>query len=311
MRRDAWKEIAHRWVSYEPAPGVPLEAEMAILQGSTCVTGTTKSSAYDMHTGPRWQHPEDMVVLTLIQSGELLPGPHPRMGPGALGLCATRETGHYRWGQDTRQVFIALPHQDVMAALGREPSTQVVVPARCALAPALTSQMHQMSLLLRPGAQVNAAEYAGLLEATRALALLTLRNLGRQGMDADLPDETESLHVGRYAAALRFMEQNAHRPELDTAAIAQGAGCSRTRMYAAFAAQGTTVMDALREIRMQRALNLIEQSQQLNVGALAWRCGFASQSGFSKLFRMRFGLTPSEWHLRLRAGTVVGTVAGI
>ena len=171
--------------------------------------------------------------------------------------------------------------------------------------------MHQMSLLLRPGAQVNAAEYAGLLEATRALALLTLRNLGRQGMDADLPDETESLHVGRYAAALRFMEQNAHRPELDTAAIAQGAGCSRTRMYAAFAAQGTTVMDALREIRMQRALNLIEQSQQLNVGALAWRCGFASQSGFSKLFRMRFGLTPSEWHLRLRAGTVVGTVAGI
>lgn len=58
---------------------------MAILQGSTCVTGTTKSSAYDMHTGPRWQHPEDMVVITLIQSGELLPGPASAHGAGSIG----------------------------------------------------------------------------------------------------------------------------------------------------------------------------------------------------------------------------------
>ena len=46
-------------------------------------------------------------------------------------------------------------------------------------------------------------EYAGLLDATRALALLTLRNLGRQGAGVDLPDPTESLHAGRHAAALR------------------------------------------------------------------------------------------------------------
>lgn len=136
------------------------------------------------------------------------------MGPGALGLCATRETGHYRWGQDARQVFIALPHQDDGRARAR-----AVYPGCCAWRPRAGSRADQpdasdVFAKLRPGAQVNAAEYAGLLEATRALALLTLRNLGRQGMDADLPDETESLHVGRYAAALRFMEQNAHRPEL-------------------------------------------------------------------------------------------------
>ena len=302
QRREAWKEIAHRWVDYEPLSAVPLEAEMSILQDSACVTGSTRSSAYDMRTGPRWQHPEDMVVLTLIQSGELLQAAHPRMGAGAMGLCATREAGHYRWGHGTRQAFIALPYHDVRAALGSEPSTQVITPSRCALAPALASQMNHMALLLRQSDQVDTTEYAGLLEATRALTLLMLRNLGRQGMDADLPDLNESLRAGRRAAALRFMELHAHRHDLDAATIAQSTGCSRSRLYEAFAAQGHTVMDTLREIRLQRALGLIEQNQQLHVGALAWRCGFASPSGFSKLFRARFGLTPSEWHLRMWSG---------
>ena len=63
-------------------------------------------------------------------------------------------------------------------------------------------------------------------------------------------------------------------------------------------------MGALREIRLQRARSLIEQSPRLNVGALAWRCGFADPSGFSKLFRTRFGLSPTEWRVHARRGLV-------
>ncbi|WP_028601181.1 helix-turn-helix transcriptional regulator [Ottowia thiooxydans] len=304
VRRDAWKEIAHPWVGYEPMPGVPLEAEMDILRGSTCATGSMRSSAYDMRTGPRWQRPEDMVVISLIQSGEMLPGLDAPRAAGGMGLCATRRAGHFRWTQGTRYAFIALRHCDVQAALGREPpASQSISTARCALAPVLASHMNHLTPLLRQRAQVNDAEYADLLDATRALALLMLRNLGRQGESSDLPDTTESLHSGRRAAALRFMELHAHRPELSAAEIAHGAGCSRTRLYEAFAARNGTVMDALREMRLQRARNLIEQSQRLNVGAIAWRCGFASPSGFSKLFRLRFGLTPTEWHLHAQTNT--------
>ncbi len=102
----------------------------------------------------------------------------------------------------------------------------------------------------------------------------------------------------RRAAALRFMEQEAHRPDLNAATISRGAGCSRTGLYAAFAAREETVMGVLREIRLQRARDLIEQASKLHIGSLAWRCGFADQSRFSKLFRSRFGLPPSEWHRR-------------
>ena len=59
-------------------------------------------------------------------------------------------------------------------------------------------------------------------------------------------------------------------------------------------------MGALSGRRLLHACALIEQSARLNVGALSWRCGFADQSSFSKLFRKRFGLSPTEWHQRMR-----------
>ena len=301
QRREAWQDIAHRWMDFRPAADVPLEAELTILANDLCTLGATRSSAYEMHTGSHRAQADDMVVLTLMQAGELVPQAYSRKGPGALSLCAPREAGAFRWGQGARQVFLTLPRQDVYDALGREPNT-LLMTSHCALAPALASQMNHMAQLVNQSDRVDAAEYAGLLDATRALALLALRNLGRQGAATDLPDLTESLHAGRRAAALRFMELHAHQHGLDAGSIAQGAGCSRTRLYEAFAAEGRTVMDALREIRLQRARHLIEQGPRLNVGAVSWRCGFASQSGFSRLFKARFGLAPSEWHLRSQMG---------
>ena len=296
LRLEAWQEIAHRWVDFRPAADVPLEAEMTVLASESCVLGTTRSSAYEMRTGTRRSQPDDMVVLTLMQAGDLQPDAYPRKGPGALSLCEPREAGYFRWSQGAQQVFLTLPRGDVASALGRDPATLLLTP-RCALAPALASQMNHMALLMQQSDKVDATEYAGLLDATRALALLTLRNLGRQGQGVDLPDLQEPLHAGRRAAALRFMEREAHRHDLDVAAIARGAGCSRTRLYEAFAVRGETVMGVLRELRLQRARAAIEQQQhRLHLGALSWRCGFADQSSFTKLFRSRFGLPPLEWH---------------
>lgn len=296
LRREAWAEIAHRWVDFRPAPDVPLDAEITILASEVCTLGTTRSSAYEMRTGSRRAQRDDVVVLTLMQSGELVPDAYSRKGPGALSLCELREAGAFRWGQDARQVFLTLPRRDATTALGHEPRTALLT-SQCALAPALASQMNHVALLLGQSGRVDATDYAGLLDATRALALLALRNLGRQGEATDSPDLTESLHAGRRAAALRFMALHAHRHDLDAAAIARGAGCSRSRLYEAFAAQDQTVMGTLRELRLQRARALVEQGLRLHVGALSWRCGFADPSAFSKLFRARFGLAPTEYHL--------------
>ena len=308
IRLDYWRDVAHNWVDVQPlSPGEELDASWSLLRGQASFFGTKRSTAYEMRTGPQHVPPaEDMVVLSLLQAGEMrlnaAPGEHQHATAGILGMYVPEQEGCYRWGAGARQTYLALPRRLVWDTLGHRPGNTLLLPQRCALAPMLASQLGHLALLVRRPGQLDDVEYGGVLDATRALALLMLRNLGRQGLGADLPDLNECLHAGRHAAALRFMEQQAHRHDLDAAAIARGAGCSRTRLYEAFAAQGQTVMGVLRDMRLQRAQGLLAQGQRLNVGALAWRCGFADASGFSKLFRARFGLSPTEWHQRAHTG---------
>ena len=61
-------------------------------------------------------------------------------------------------------------------------------------------------------------------------------------------------------------------------------------------AEVATQESTLRELRLQRARLAIEQSQRLHIGAIAWRCGFTHASDFSKLFKTRFGFSPTDWH---------------
>ena len=301
-----WHDVAHNWVDAQPlAPGDELDASWSLLRSEVCLFGTKRSTAYEMRTGSQHVPPnEDMVILSLLEAGEMqlngTAGEQHRAGAGMLGLYAPQRKAHYRWGAHARQTYVALPRREAWACLGRDPGNVLISPQQSPLAPLLSSQMAHLARLARLPGALDASEYATLLEATRALALLTLRNLGRQGQPDAEQDARDPLHAGRHAAALRFMQQNAHRHDLDAAAIAHGAHCSRTRLYEAFAARGETVMGALREARLQRARLLIEQSPRLNVGALARRCSFADPSAFSKLFRARFGLSPTEWRLHAR-----------
>ena len=294
LRLEAWRAIAHPWVDFQPSTAVPLQAEIKTLSNERCILGVSLSSAYTMTTGVKQKPSDDMVALSLVQSGALVPAAWQRKGAGSLSLCLLHEADSYQWEHNTQQVFLALPREEVRQALGHEPSTQLLS-SHCALAPVFSSQLAHMALLLRQDA-LDSTEAAGLLDATHALALLMLRNLGRKG--SAIEDAQHSLHAGRYTAALRFMEQHAHRHDLDAQAIAIGTACSRSRLYEAFAAHDQTVMGALRDMRLLRAQGLLAQGGRLHVESLAWRCGFADASGFSKLFRARFGLSPSQWHAR-------------
>lgn len=307
IRLAYWREVAHNWVDVQPlAPGKELDAEWTLLRSNTCLFGTKRSSAYEMRTGSHHvPQQEDMVVISLLQAGEMqlnsAPGENQHVTLGMLGMYNPRQEGQYRWSQNARQTYVALPRHVVQAELGREPGNLILTPQRCALAPMLASQLDHLGRLTRQPGRLDAAEYADLLDATRSLTLLMLRNMEKQRKNRDLPGLEDNLYAGRRAAALRFMEREAHRHDLNVADIARNVDCSRTRLYEAFAAQGASVMDALREIRLQRARRLIEQNQRLHVGHLAWNCGFADQSSFSKAFRLRFGLLPTEWHRQVWA----------
>lgn len=305
IRLPYWHDIAHNWVDVQPlSVETELEASWSLLRGENSFFGTKRSSAYEMRTNAKHVPPgEDMVVLSFLESGQLdfnsAPGQGHRAQAGTLGIYDPKQEGAYRWSQHARQTYIAIERRIVWETLGQKPSNILLTAQNCALAPMLSSQLVHLGRLTRQPSQTNGLDeqdFAGLLDGTRALALLLLRNIGNQGQACDLPDQYESLHAGRYAAALRFMEQHAHQHQLNATTIARGAGCSRTRLYEAFAAHEKTVMGTLRELRLQRARLTIEQSLRLHIGTIAWRCGFMHASDFSKLFKSRFGFSPSDWH---------------
>ena len=296
LRYDAWRERAHRWVDLDPPPAdAPLNAELMTLRGHGCTFGTMSSSAYSTRADPL-RRPEcaDMVVVSLIQAGEVhiqaRTDESCSITVGSLGLYDLARPARYDWSAASREAFLVLPRADALAAFGAAPHGLSVVLEGCPLAPALASQL---TLLSSHTLTLDESARTGLLAGARALALLALHQAGH-------PDQadtaaTEGLAAGRRAAAMRFMESHAHRADLDLHAIARGIGCSRTRLCAAFTDEGDTVMAALRELRLQRARGQIEREPTAHLGALSWRCGFATQAHFNRLFKKRFGLVPAEW----------------
>lgn len=55
-----------------------------------------------------------------------------------------------------------------------------------------------------------------------------------------------------------------------------------------------TPLQLIRDLRLKKARELLLQSD-LSVGEIAWKCGFADPSYFTRIFKKEEGLNPSQW----------------
>ncbi|KIT15161.1 helix-turn-helix domain-containing protein [Jannaschia aquimarina] len=102
---------------------------------------------------------------------------------------------------------------------------------------------------------------------------------------------------GRVARAVEFIEANLHR-SLSVAEIAQASCMSPSWLSDAFRASiGRSIWEHVKERRCERALDLISDPNR-SLAAVAYECGFASQSHMTRLFQARFNTTPG----RMRRG---------
>lgn len=83
--------------------------------------------------------------------------------------------------------------------------------------------------------------------------------------------------------------------------LAQRAGLSRTSLAERFrACMGDTPLNHLRTVRMQRAMNLLIDTDD-RLEAIAAAVGYQDAFGFSKVFKRTTGLSPREFRQRDRA----------
>ena len=110
---------------------------------------------------------------------------------------------------------------------------------------------------------------------------------------SDVSDETiavQSVH----ARVLAFLDSNFCDASLTPLSIANGCGISRSYLYKVFS-HGPSVMELLKRRRLEAARAMIEfRRDKLTLTSVAMACGFSSSSEFSRLFKLEFGIKPSD-----------------
>ena len=104
--------------------------------------------------------------------------------------------------------------------------------------------------------------------------------------------------TGRFSALrLRmFIESQLTNPDADAQSIAFGAGISERHANRLLALEGTSIRSRLIERRLDRCREMLENPQQMHcsITDIAFFYGFRNLSHFTRAFKDRFGLSPSE-----------------
>tara|TARA_R110001583_G_scaffold150342_1_gene302375 strand:+ start:215 stop:1117 length:903 start_codon:yes stop_codon:yes gene_type:complete len=88
-----------------------------------------------------------------------------------------------------------------------------------------------------------------------------------------------------------FLEQGFH--EVTTEFICKQLAMSESTLRRKLKLEGTSVVEVKDQARLGLSLHLL-QTTTSTIGLIASECGYQSQSRFTKRFKRRFGLTPSE-----------------
>jgi AraC-like DNA-binding protein len=120
-----------------------------------------------------------------------------------------------------------------------------------------------------------------------ALALGANRDTRHNGLSA--------VAAARLAAALADINRSFAEPGLTLAAVALRQGVSSRYLQRLFEESGMSFTARVSELRLQRAFALLSKAHSRGrpISEIAWQAGFSNVPHFNRLFRARFGDTPS------------------
>jgi len=123
--------------------------------------------------------------------------------------------------------------------------------------------------------------------------------LGERGdASASSASSVRAAHLGRVE---RFIRENLKNADLSPDLIAQNCGISKRYLHDLFKDVNGTVSQQIRDQRLIAARDRLEASPNLPIAELAYRFGFSDQAQFSRLFKAKFGMPPSEFKSDLLA----------
>lgn len=124
------------------------------------------------------------------------------------------------------------------------------------------------------------------------LELLSLTLEGAGSADGASNSSVRSAHLARID---RFIRGNLGDQDLSPDTIAEACGISKRYLHDLFKDVNGTVSQQIRDQRLQAACDMLRTARRLSLAEVAYRCGFSDQAQFSRLFRSKYGKTPSDY----------------
>jgi AraC-like DNA-binding protein len=205
------------------------------------------------------------------------------IGPGMICVRDFGDAWRYCSDEETTARFLLVPRQALSEVSFERLTPFVVVGSTSPEARLLVAQLDAL------------AETAGTLTAKAAKrARNSTLHLIRGILDAEHSAEVRSSHMR--SRAERYIDRHLRDPSLDPNSIAKGLGVSLRTLHRTFAESDESVMAYVRRRRLDHArIEMTTQDSSVTITYLAARWQFADAAHFSRAFRQRFGLTPTQY----------------
>lgn len=130
-----------------------------------------------------------------------------------------------------------------------------------------------------------------LLLLNRLLKDVYSRQIQMSGRDVAI----ESGDVKLLRDMLSYIDDNLNSPQLSVENLARHVGMSRGTLYTkVLEISGQTPIEFIRSIKLEKAALLLEKSD-MNVSQISYTAGFATPNYFTKSFKAKFNMLPSEY----------------
>lgn len=236
----------------------------------------------------------DHVCLHLLLAGSLsggTPGTERHVAPGEILLFDTTRPQWTR-ASNAHVVSFSLARDQVEAVVPdvRALHGAVLPEASAGLLADLMASLARRGPTVRPEAALSAA---------RAVTAFLASALNACGPPEPSDGAEEQLVLLRRERAEALIEARLANPDLDADRIAAGIGVSRSVLYRAFATDGGVAsVVRLRRLERMRAL-LRRKGEARSISALAYACGFSSESHCNRAFRAAYGIPPGQFRADL------------
>jgi AraC-like DNA-binding protein len=215
------------------------------------------------HGGESHLRPGDVCIVDYSQPIEVRRSRH-----AAIGLIMPRSRVREAMGGDVAALAGArLPARGMTAVL-----------------------RHHLLTILNEAAFMSSSERELAVNAAADMALAILQ-AGRFGAA-----DSEQYSDGFYGAARRVIDLQCANADLTPDRVALALGCSRASLYRVFARHGESVAATIWSARTARAWRMLvsPESMGLLISDIALHCGFTELPTFTRMFKRRFGMTPSD-----------------